>query len=317
MTFKIIATYATAAAVLGILVGCAGAGGSGSGNSSADDSSDFADLPAGTAVVRVEQTGGFVTPQTTFSRVPDLAVYADGRTITPGPQIRIFPPPALPSLQISELSDAQVERIVDIADDAGLLNASVEYGEPNIADATTTVVTIVSEGETYVHEAYALSSVSLDAPVDPDSDVSEGVTLGIDAAAAEARSALSSFIAEATTIASNAEAEQSAVWEPDAYSLRATPAQAASAGGLDGTDGTDVIDDIAGESPAPALPWEIADVTLSAAAECVSVEGEQATQLRDQLAAANELSLFKQADGEYQVWIRPVYPDEIPCAVAP
>jgi hypothetical protein len=299
MKLKTIATYFTAASVAGILAGCASSGGA-----AGDGDSAGADLPADTAIVRVEQTGGFVTAQTNFSRVPDLAVYADGRAITPGAQIMIYPPPALPSLQVAQLSESQIERIVDVADDAGLLVNDVEYGEPGISDATTTVLTIVDGDSTYVHEAYALAGAGSD---------SESMLPGLDDAAIAARRVLASFIAEATNIAGSAESGEVSVWEPEAYSLRATPALPTS------TDGTESVEGSEGseaEMFGPALPWELTDVDLSLAADCVAVEGDAAVQLREQLAAANTLTRFTQADVEYEVWTRPVFPGETACALA-
>jgi hypothetical protein len=307
MKLKTIALCITAAAVVGILAGCATSSGA-PGEANPDSPSD---LPADTAVVRVEQTGGFVTAQTNFSRVPTLAVYADGRAIAEGAQIKIFPPPALPSLQVAQLSGAQVERIVDLADDAGLLVDGTEYGEPGISDATTTVVTIVSGGTTYVHEAYALAGAG--------SDLGDGGLPGLDEAANEARATLNSFIAEATEIAGSSDAE---IWEPAAYGLQATPAVSPITENVDGTDdieGVDSTDGTAGtegELMEPALPWELADVDLAAAATCIPIEGDTAVELREQFAAANTLTRFDQAGVEYEVWIRPVFPDETACTVA-
>jgi hypothetical protein len=310
MKLKTIALCITAAAVVGILAGCATSSGA-PGEANPDSPSD---LPADTAVVRVEQTGGFVTAQTNFSRVPTLAVYADGRAITEGAQIKIFPPPALSSLQVAQLSEAQVERIVDLADDAGLLVNGIEYGEPGISDATTTVVTIVSGGTTYVHEAYALAGAG--------SDLGDGGLPGLDEAANEARATLTSFITEATEIAGSSEAE---IWEPAAYGLQATPAVAPvtedpdgtdDIEGVNGTDGTAGTEGMEDDLLEPALPWELADVDLAAAATCIPIEGDTAVELREQFAAANTLTRFDQAGVEYEVWIRPVFPDETACTVA-
>jgi hypothetical protein len=294
MKLKTIATYFTAAAVVGILAGCATSGGA-----SGDGEPAGGDLPADTAVVRVEQTGGFVTAQTNFSRVPDLAVYADGRAITAGAQIMIYPPPALPSLQVAQLSESQVERIVDVADDAGLLVDGIEYGEPGISDATTTVVTIVDGDTTYVHEAYALAGAGSD---------SEGSLPGLDDAAIDARKVLTSFITEATTIAG--EAADAEIWEPEAYSIQATPAQPTPTEGVDDLEGSD------GAVVEPALPWDLTEVDLSLAAECIGVDGDVAVQLREQLAAANILTRFTQAEVEYDVWTRPAFPGEKACAIS-
>ena len=50
-------------------------------------------------VLRVEYTGGFVSPSATAARLPLVSVYADGRVIAEGPVPAIYPGPALPNLQ--------------------------------------------------------------------------------------------------------------------------------------------------------------------------------------------------------------------------
>ena len=57
--------------------------------------------PAGGLVLLVEHTGGFVTPDTTASRLPLVSVYSDGRVVTEGPVIAIYPGPALPNVQVT------------------------------------------------------------------------------------------------------------------------------------------------------------------------------------------------------------------------
>src|SRR5262245_18411153 len=55
--------------------------------------------PTGTdeLVLRVEVTGRCVPPQVTLSELPQFSLYGDGRVITTGPVIQIYPAPALPN----------------------------------------------------------------------------------------------------------------------------------------------------------------------------------------------------------------------------
>lgn len=59
---------------------------------------------ANLAVVRIEQTGGMMPPWETLRWHPSVALYGDGRLIMQGPQIEIYPGPALPNLQLTRLS---------------------------------------------------------------------------------------------------------------------------------------------------------------------------------------------------------------------
>src|SRR6266545_1023651 len=53
---------------------------------------------ADTAVIRIENVGGFMPPQMILRRYPDAVLYSDGRLITQGPVDDLYPGPALPNL---------------------------------------------------------------------------------------------------------------------------------------------------------------------------------------------------------------------------
>ncbi|MCW2583991.1 MAG: hypothetical protein JWQ53_2781, partial [Klenkia sp.] len=55
-------------------------------------------LPAGAddLVLQIAFTGGYVTPTTTVSRLPLVAVYRDGRVFSEGPVTAVHPGPAWP-----------------------------------------------------------------------------------------------------------------------------------------------------------------------------------------------------------------------------
>jgi gas vesicle protein len=61
-------------------------------------------------VVKIEQVGGFIAPWVTLGRYPTVVLYADGRLIMEGPQIEIYPGPALPNLQVTQLTPADLTR---------------------------------------------------------------------------------------------------------------------------------------------------------------------------------------------------------------
>ena len=54
-------------------------------------------------MLEVAQVRGFTTPEAQAARVPLVAVHGDDRVVTPGAQIEVFPPPALPAVQVWRL----------------------------------------------------------------------------------------------------------------------------------------------------------------------------------------------------------------------
>jgi hypothetical protein len=75
------------------------------------------------AVIRIEQTGGMMPPWETMRWYPIMALYGDGRLVTQGPQIEIYPGPALPNLQVVHFSQHGVEQALAWAAEAGLHGA--------------------------------------------------------------------------------------------------------------------------------------------------------------------------------------------------
>jgi hypothetical protein len=107
-------------------------------------------------VVRVALTGGFLPPQAALSEIPQFSLYGDGRVVTTGPMIMIFPPPALPNLRQMRLTEAGIQQVLAAAENAGLMDGNKTYGNNTVADAATTVFTVNAGGKTTVVAAYAL-----------------------------------------------------------------------------------------------------------------------------------------------------------------
>ncbi|MFI5954448.1 hypothetical protein [Cryptosporangium sp. NPDC051539] len=106
-------------------------------------------------VLRAEYTGGFVPPQYTYSRLPTVSIYADGRVITEGPQIAIYPGPALPNVLVRTISHDQLEKLVTDTRRAGV-GKPFDYGTPGVADVPSTRFTLVDGGKRVTSEVYAL-----------------------------------------------------------------------------------------------------------------------------------------------------------------
>jgi hypothetical protein len=107
-------------------------------------------------VLRVAYEGGFVPYEYTLSSVPSWSLFGDRTLIVQGPQIEIYPGPALPNLVAIPISEEGVQAILEAARDAGLMDGDATYGNDCIADAATTVFTTNAESGTSVVSAYAL-----------------------------------------------------------------------------------------------------------------------------------------------------------------
>jgi hypothetical protein len=107
-------------------------------------------------VLRVATGGGFVPVEFNLRAVPGVSIFGDGRMIVEGPQIEIYPGPALPNLQVSRLTGEAVQAILEEAERAGILDGDASYDYPCIADAPTTTFTVVTDGVTHTVSAYAL-----------------------------------------------------------------------------------------------------------------------------------------------------------------
>ena len=114
-------------------------------------------------MIRVRHEGGFVPPDRLVGRIPQVSVYADGRVITEGPQIAIYPGPALPNLQVQQIDPAKVDQLVEQALAAGV-GSGADLGQPGVADAPTTVIEVRTAKGVKTVSAEALSEAMPDDP---------------------------------------------------------------------------------------------------------------------------------------------------------
>ncbi|CAN5636836.1 hypothetical protein BH20ACT1_BH20ACT1_09410 [soil metagenome] len=145
-----------------------GSGGGGDSDGRTDPSPSRPDRPAGAEnalVVSVEVGGGFLMPGDSFRRVPQAAVYDDGTALSPGATIAIYPAPALPDVTEGRLGPDEVNELLAAAERAGLLDETEkDFGNPSIADAGTTTITVVVDGSDHVTSVYALGGTGDDLP---------------------------------------------------------------------------------------------------------------------------------------------------------
>jgi hypothetical protein len=243
-------------------------------------------------VLRVDVGGGFIPLEYTLRSFPVLSIFGDGRLITQGPQIEIYPGPALPNLQARAISDGGVDAILEAADDAGLLGPDRDYDFPCIADAGTTTFTLNAGGATHVVSAYALFEGAGDCP-------------GVDV---EARAKLVEFQNKLGDLAS---------WLPE---------------GSLGEERPFVEDELRvfvrpySASPEPGLDQRAVEWPLSTSlgtfgeqysdledTRCGVVSGADHDALRDSAQLANELTPWVGDGVRYQLILRPLLPDEHGC----
>jgi hypothetical protein len=229
-------------------------------------------------IVSYSEVGGFTTPEITFQQTPVVLISGDANVYTPGAQIAIFPGPLLPTLQVQTITEDGIDSVLAAAEQAGLFD-EVDYEAPtNVADATTSTVTISANGETWVHEAYALTL---------------GAGLGTET---PERQALLDFITQLTdlpTLVGDANLGEIALYEPTDYAIEAIPVEDLSGFGSDGIEPT-------------VVEWPTdSSVRLADASSCTVVP---ATEIGETLAAANQLTFFSDDGVTYQVLARPVLP---------
>ena len=245
-------------------------------------------------VLRVAYEGGFVPYEYTLASVPSWSLFGDGTLIVQGPQIEIYPGPALPNLVAIPISEEGVQAILGAARDAGLMDGDATYGNDCIADAATTVFTTNADGETSVVSAYAL-------------DVGEppGTCGGKDDG--DARAALAEFQAMLGDLQSWLPADSVGAEEP-----------------YDPTEMRVYVQPYRGESELPqgAIAWPL-DVPLDRFGEpaanaptdtrCGVVSGPEFESLFAAAQNANQLTPWTSGGTEYGLIFRPLLPDEHTC----
>lgn len=250
------------------------------GSPAGDDGDGGTALPAepGALVLRVAYTGGYVTPETTVSRLPLVSVYSDGRVVTEGPVPAIYPGPAWPNVQVADLPDGGVQELVDAALAAGVAETG-DLGEPPLADAATTRFTLVTDGETHVRDVYAL-------------DFTDG---GYTAEQQSARDALTDLVERLTVLDGG-----TAAYEPTAVAAIASPY----------TPGDATLPDRSPvEWPGPDLPGE----TVGPGVACVLATGEQTAAVTTAARDADGLTPWTSGGQQWAVTFRPLLPDEQDC----
>lgn len=261
-------------------------------------------------VLRIATAGGFVAPTMILDRLPEFSLYGDGRVVTPGAQIAIYPAPAMPSVQTVRLDEAAVQRLLARAAAAGLLGPDRQLPWPGVADAPTTVFTVVAGGSRHVVSAYALG---IDGP--GQSETPE-------------RAALASFRAALLDLPGLLGTQPPvAVLPVDRLQVVAMPAAALdvpTAGGPTvgpsaAVDGSSVPLPIQGQR----LTWPLAaplqtfgaPVAVMQDARCGVLQGPDLAVALPAIRTSNQLTTWRSGGSDWRILVRPLLPDETGCAI--
>lgn len=127
-------------------------------------------------VIQVVIAGGFVPVEVAVTTVPTVTVLADGTVLTLAPVLAIFPGPAITPVQSTSVSTDQVDELVELAESLGLDDDDLNFGQPPVADAPDTTVTIAFASGTVTHSANALGLGDLAGPEGNPGSATAGVS---------------------------------------------------------------------------------------------------------------------------------------------
>lgn len=253
----------------------------GQGVSTDDDALGAASAAPDALVLQVVRAGGLLPAGAAFRSVPSVSVYGDGRVVTQGAQIEIWPAPALPSVQVGRLDADEVRRLVDAGRE--VVDADADYGQPPVADAPTTAVVVQDGDRRTVAAAMALEERSGE-PTEPGG--------GLTAEQRAARERLSAYVRQVQDAASRAPAQ---AYERAALAVLAEPYGDA--------------------APTPELPPSEAAWPGPALGPgtCVVVSGAEATEVGEAATTASVETRWTAGGQVLRLAFRPLLPHERTC----
>jgi hypothetical protein len=239
-------------------------------------------------VLRTETYGGFVAPDLVLGRFPQLSVYGDGRVISEGPVPAIYPGPALPNLQVSMITPEFLQSLVKEGLAAGVRNGA-DLGQPGVADAPTTRVTVVTTGGKQVVTINALSEA-------PSND------RRLTADQRDARARIAAYVKKLNALPTRPGAPRPTAYEPTSLAVFAAPWTKPANGPVPPAKAW----------PGPALPGK--DIDSATKAGCVAVTGDQTPKVLSAAKSGNALTPWTTGTSKWRIVFRPLLPDESGCA---
>jgi hypothetical protein len=279
---------ALAAVTLFLIGACARVDGAGLPGESASPSDAPASADPDALVLRIERVGGFMAPDQQIGRVPVVSVYGDGRVITHGPAPSIYPAAALPNLLVQQADPALVRQLVDKAEAAGL-GSGADLGQPGVADAPTTRITVGTSTGTKSVSAVALTEASPDDP-------------RLTPAQRAARAKLAAYVQEVTDLSAAKGMPAAQPYVPVAVAGLVRPYTKPQ-------DGLPT-QPTAMDWPGPALPG----TSLTGNLGCAVATGDQAKAVWAAAEKAKSITPWTSGGKQWTVVFRPLLPDESSCA---
>ena len=231
-------------------------------------------------LLSVTSAGGFVPIEFMVNQGPHLVLTRGGELIHQGPQIEIYPGPLLANWQVSQLDE---ESMLFVLEELDALNfdeiGQVENNDATgVADAPITTVRFYNQDGEHSFAVYALG-ISEDST---DSRVPILANL-VDRLGAMTGSSSTSY-------------------EPEAIQVVA----GVSAGEID-------------ETVANVRQWPLPDsyekmIEIGFDWRCATYAGDEAQGLLGVFAEANQATTWTLGDVDYQILVRPLFPNEEPCA---
>lgn len=278
-----------------LLAGCA-AGGMGGGTTPEDSTapepteSPTPALPTDpdALLIGVRDEGGFVMPEFQFGRLPQIAIYADGRVIQQGAQLMIFPGALVPPLFVTKLDEASLLALLEAAGAAGLTSgANTAYPATSVVDAPDTVFAV--RGENGLTET-RFGAFGMD-------------QMGLPAAEVEARQKAATFLAAVQAAVNGPSAGAGEPYTPTAARL--------------------LVRDYTPQAEFPQEPvdWPLASLATGGTAwfagqpelgRCVVLDAEDLATVWPLLGGANSLTPFVSDGKQFSLVVRPLLPDEEP-----
>lgn len=249
--------------------------------------------------LQVESAGGFVPSEYALRTIPEFTLTPDGLTIATGPQIEIYPPPAMPSLVSRTLTPTAISRIVAEAEAAGLNGPDKRYEYMNVSDAPTTTFTYKDRGGvTHTISVYALGMDQEEGAPEP---------AGASAEEKEARAKLAKLREKLLDLGSWI--DKSEIGEEQQYAFSALRIYAKAYG----TASPDVPQEEKawpGTTPLHQFgsPYEGPDM------RCGVVDGAELEKVRKSLQESNELTPWTSNGKRYLLILRPLLPGETGCS---
>jgi hypothetical protein len=246
-------------------------------------------------LVRVTSEGGFTPIEWTYTNFPIFALYGDGTLVLPGAQIEIYPAPALPAISSRRVEEAGIQAILEDALDAfaDIPTDLNDLGAMNVADASTTVITVSAGATDRTVRVYALAELIERPEGMPEQEYRARVRLG-------------ELVTKLATLET---------WLPSGSLGPESGYEASGARLFVGS--YRMVDDLAQEP----IDWPLGDdldrfgefLDGSESYRCGVVEGADWTVLHEAASRANELSPWTDAGTRFSILFRPLLPDETGC----